>query len=923
MRSIPIGPLVLISFVLASVTCLADDRPKAVGDNFFINTEWVAGSVGGKSSVASNGTDFLVAWRDRRAYATNGYDIYCARVTRNGVVLDPHGIGISVGPTDDSSPSNQYIPSVNFDGTNYVVFWVDNKLIGSLQYQIYAARVSPEGTVLDPGGVQITSLGADPQRMPGVAFDGTNFMITWRTTGNVVRAMRVSKALQSLDGTAGFSITSPAYYPSIAFDGTNYVIAYHFGGAQPWGTGAAIVGKDGTIVKQHFVVSQEAMSHEHASVASSGSNSLIVWYDWKPNNNGITGSIYAARIDLSGNVLDAQPIKVSDDGRGQVWPEVTFDGADYFVVWQQETSPSHRAVDIHGRRIGVDGALGERIGIATGSNTQFAPGLAYASGRFLVVWQGQCSSDGPGFCGPDGVGLEGQLIDPADAPMTSPEPTSLTAEGSSWTLSAGPFGAGQMNAVWAASDTNVYIGGRSLQRFDGNTWTVMTGPWDPNGSIDLYAFWGSSATDIWATGLSSKIFHFNGSVWSFDGTLNCCTAFAYSGYGLWGLSPNNVWIVGSRGNANQWSGTTWTPHFLPTATTAWSVWGSAANDVYAIGDHGRIFHYDGANWSTAADVPTSVTLNHIWGSSSSNIFAVGDFGTVLRFDGTSWVKQSTGTEAHLYGVFGSTGSNVYAVGQHGLILHYDGVQWRSQASGTTTDLTSLWTVGPGSTLYAAGGVVVKTTLAPAATLAVSKSALNLGTGLPGQRLQGTVTLSVSGQTPLQVTQIAATGGFQQTNDCGATVAVGGSCTVTVRLVPETYAQYNGALSIITNAVSSPSRIPLTGTGMDLVFSLTRPARTPRTATSPTSQADALVSVIGPDIPLQMTCDVPGARPRCSVEPNVIHAGQVPLKITIKVPQAVTRASRLRHNLPSTARLSVVSMAPDRPFLKVIAVPLTY
>lgn len=924
MRSIPVGPLVLISFLLATLSCLADDRPRAFGDNFFINTEWVGGSVGGKSSVASNGTDFLVAWRDRRAYATNGYDIYCARVTRAGVVLDPHGIGIAVGPTDDSSPSNQYIPSVSFDGTNYVVFWVDNKLIGGLQYQVYGARVSPEGTVLDPDGVQITSLGADPLRMPGVAFDGTNFMITWRTSGNVVRAMRVSKSLQSLDGAAGFVITSPAYYPSIAFDGSNYLITYHFGGSQPWGTGASLVGKDGVIIKPHFIVSQEALSHEHTSVASSGSGYLIAWYDWKPDNSGTTGSIYAARVDLAGTVLDASPIKIADDGRGQVWPEVAYDGQDYFVVWQQETSPFHRAVDIQARRVSAAGVLGERVGIATGDNTQFAPGLAYASGRFLVVWQGQCSVEGTGFCGPDGVALEGQLIDKADAPVPLAEAPSIPPEGSSWTLSAGPFVSGpnpEMNAVWAASETNVFIGGRSLQRFDGNAWTVMTGPWDPNGSIDLYAFWGSSATDIWATGVSSKIFHFNGSVWTFDGTLNCCSAFAYSGYGLWGLSANNVWIVGSRGNANQWNGAAWTPRFLPTPTTAWSVWGNASSNVYAVGDHGRIFRYDGANWTQLANIPTSATLNHIWGNNAADIYAVGDFGTILHFDGTAWESQPTGLSSHLYAVFGTTGSNVYAVGQHGTILHFNGLQWSTQVSGTSQDLTSLWSAGPGKSMYAAGGVVLKTPTPDVALVSSNKSTISVA-GFPGYALSGNVTLTVSGQIPLQITGITTTGGFQQTNDCGTSVPTGGSCTIAVQYTPQSFAVYQGRLRIASNAITSPLDVPLTATGIDIVLNVTRPRRSPRTGPAESIVAAADVAVHGARVLMEFSCSVPGRGWKCQVSPEVSTVDGTPKSISIRV---ATVSKRLRVNAarPTSVRVFARTVAGEQPAVeKTFIVPIS-
>lgn len=61
--------------------------------------------------------------------------------------------------------------AVAFDGSNYLVVWEDHRSSGS---DIYGARVTPAGTVLDPGGIAI-SAGSGDQINPAAAFDGTNF----------------------------------------------------------------------------------------------------------------------------------------------------------------------------------------------------------------------------------------------------------------------------------------------------------------------------------------------------------------------------------------------------------------------------------------------------------------------------------------------------------------------------------------------------------------------------------------------------------------------------------------------------------------------------------------------------------------------------------------------------------------------------
>jgi hypothetical protein len=64
-------------------------------------------------------------------------------------VLDPSGILIA------SSSDAEMVPSVTFDGVDYVVSWSQS---GSESSQLYLSRVSSQGTVLDPGGIAITDI---------------------------------------------------------------------------------------------------------------------------------------------------------------------------------------------------------------------------------------------------------------------------------------------------------------------------------------------------------------------------------------------------------------------------------------------------------------------------------------------------------------------------------------------------------------------------------------------------------------------------------------------------------------------------------------------------------------------------------------------------------------------------------------------
>jgi hypothetical protein len=99
-------------------------------------------------AIATDGDIFFVVWQDLR----NGkdYDIYAARVTLEGKVLDPDGIPVA------NAKDNQCMPSVSFDGKNFVIAWMDNRDIPQ-SYHIQIARVSKNGTVLEPDGAVLAS----------------------------------------------------------------------------------------------------------------------------------------------------------------------------------------------------------------------------------------------------------------------------------------------------------------------------------------------------------------------------------------------------------------------------------------------------------------------------------------------------------------------------------------------------------------------------------------------------------------------------------------------------------------------------------------------------------------------------------------------------------------------------------------------
>lgn len=88
----------------------------------------------------------------------------------------------------------------------------------------------------------------------------------------------------------------------------------------------------------------------------------------------------------------------------------------------------------------------------------------------------------------------------------------------------------------------------------------------------------------------------------------------------------------------------------------------------------------------------------------------------------------------------------------------------------------------------------------------------------GKQLVGTtsgvaaVRVANSGLAPLNISWIAASGDFNQSNNCPHTLAAGAFCTIKVAFTPTTINKRTGAITLNDDAADSPQTVPLTGVG---------------------------------------------------------------------------------------------------------------
>ena len=254
-------------------------------------------------------------------YATSGDDIYAARVSSTGTMLDPAGIAVS------SAPGNQHNPRVAFDGTNFLVVWETD----GDDADIHGARLGPDGQVLAPGEFEITAAEGD-QRASSVAFNGAGYIVLWADersgTSSDIYGVRVTTGgvVERTGDSAVATTEQEETSPQLA--GTGTVLA-------AWSASENIVGARITsagVVQDAagIVISNAADSQTSPAVSYDGTNYVVVWEDLR---SGDSHDVFGTRVSGAGAVLDASGIPISASTVDEDEPTVAFDGTSHVVLW--------------------------------------------------------------------------------------------------------------------------------------------------------------------------------------------------------------------------------------------------------------------------------------------------------------------------------------------------------------------------------------------------------------------------------------------------------------------------------------------------------------------------------------------------------------------------------------------------------------
>ncbi len=242
-----------------------------------------------QARLAAGSTEFLAVWE---AGVGARASIRAARIGLDGVSLDPSGFTVSSGA------GGRFEPAVAFGHGVYVVVWSDMR---DGDHALRAARITPQGQVLDVSGVLLSN---EPTaaRMADVAATPDGFVVAWA---------------QAAD-RHGFTASARRFGPDLtAIDAA----PLHLTASSPW-----TFGEDW----QHAVIYD--LIAQHFRVAIAGNVAVVLWGGTTAFQQGYF--IVSAQLDVATGAV-TQPASVAVIGaQSRIYhPAVCELGQHFLYAW--------------------------------------------------------------------------------------------------------------------------------------------------------------------------------------------------------------------------------------------------------------------------------------------------------------------------------------------------------------------------------------------------------------------------------------------------------------------------------------------------------------------------------------------------------------------------------------------------------------
>jgi len=238
-----------------------------------LDTVYIGNEEGGQNipAITFANENYIVAFLDMRP----GKGIITKRISPQGIILD-------TGYTVDDGNNN---PDIATDGTRSLVVW-SKEFVGVLG-RCVDSLAKPEDSVFTVGAL----LGSSTA--PKVAYGGSNYLVVWSDFNSPVGDLDIFGQVVSTQGqlvderitiARGAEIQKS---PNLAFDGSRYIITWLEGISKICGQ---FVGTNGKLIGSAFQISDTtSIERQFPSIAAGSSNYLVAWAEYH-NGFDIYGS---------------------------------------------------------------------------------------------------------------------------------------------------------------------------------------------------------------------------------------------------------------------------------------------------------------------------------------------------------------------------------------------------------------------------------------------------------------------------------------------------------------------------------------------------------------------------------------------------------------------------------------------------------
>lgn len=246
------------------------------------------------------------------------------------------------------------------DGRDFLVAWVELLRNRTGSSQIYAARMSAAGDILDPLSIRLPA--SNPVQV-NVVFLGEAYLVYWdepspsQTTA--LMGVRISRDGIVLDATPRLlADRAQVNVSGAASNGNHTVIVF--------GDSMIVLDRDANVIDGPRKIAPGYTGAPNSMVASNGRDFLVVWQNVSP--------ISSIRLDANG-VAASSVMQVTTTPFSQAILDLASDGESYVTIIREGSG-------VIAQHIGATGELLEKSQVSLSATF---PGFAFTGGSYLLM----------------------------------------------------------------------------------------------------------------------------------------------------------------------------------------------------------------------------------------------------------------------------------------------------------------------------------------------------------------------------------------------------------------------------------------------------------------------------------------------------------------------------------------------------------